>query len=57
VHFQIWKHLLRVQGPYLNIENRQKIRKKIRKHMNSIHHCYDDEGALFRVQGPHLKIE
>jgi hypothetical protein len=25
--------------------------------MNSIHHCYDDEGAVSRVQGPHLKIE
>jgi hypothetical protein len=25
--------------------------------MNSIHHCYDNEGAVSRVQGPHLKIE
>jgi hypothetical protein len=28
VYFQIWKHLFRMQGPYLNIENRQKVRKK-----------------------------
>jgi hypothetical protein len=57
VYFQIWKHLFRMQGPYLNIENRQKIRKKRRKNMNSIHHCYDDEGAVSRVQGLHLKME
>jgi hypothetical protein len=31
--------------------------RKIRKNMNTIHHCYDDEGAVSRVQGPYLKIE
>jgi hypothetical protein len=54
-HFR--EAVFRVQGPYLNIENTQKSRKKllqnqekIKKNINSIDHCYDDEGAVSRVR-------
>jgi hypothetical protein len=49
--------VFRVQCPYLNIENTQKCRKKllqnqekIKKNINGIDHCYDDEGAVSRVR-------
>jgi hypothetical protein len=46
-----------VQGLYLNIENSQNSGKKllqnqakIKKNINGLHYCYDDEGAVSRVR-------